>query len=86
MKEFTYTIKDPLGIHARPAGMLVKLVKTFPGTAITMTCGAKTVKMSSPIMIMSLGVKSGMEITVKAEGEAENAAAEALQKFLSENL
>lgn len=29
MKSFEYTIKDELGIHARPAGMLVKEAKNF---------------------------------------------------------
>ena len=29
MKSFSYTVKDELGIHARPAGMLVKEVKNF---------------------------------------------------------
>ena len=29
MKEFTYTITDPEGIHARPAGELVKAAKAF---------------------------------------------------------
>ena len=27
MKQFTYTINDPLGIHARPAGLLAKEAK-----------------------------------------------------------
>ena len=27
MKSFSYTVKDELGIHARPAGMLVKRLK-----------------------------------------------------------
>ena len=29
MKEFQYTVKDACGIHARPAGLLVKLVKGY---------------------------------------------------------
>ena len=29
MKQFSYTITDPVGIHARPAGILVKAVKPF---------------------------------------------------------
>ena len=37
MKEFTYLVTDELGIHARPAGLLVKLAKTFPGTTVTVT-------------------------------------------------
>ena len=32
MKEFTYTIKEPVGIHARPAGMLAKEAKTCQST------------------------------------------------------
>lgn len=44
MKQFTYTITDALGIHARPAGQLAKLAKTFPDTAATITKGERTVK------------------------------------------
>ena len=33
MKEFQYTVKDACGIHARPAGLLVKVVKGFASTA-----------------------------------------------------
>ena len=29
MKQFQYTIKDELGVHARPAGLLVKLAKQY---------------------------------------------------------
>jgi phosphocarrier protein HPr len=36
MKEFTYTITDPVGIHARPAGLLVKEVKKY-GSTFTLT-------------------------------------------------
>ena len=35
MKTFTYTITDPLGIHARPAGMLNKTAKGFADTTVT---------------------------------------------------
>lgn len=36
MKQFTHTIQDELGIHARPAGQLAKLAKSFPGTTATL--------------------------------------------------
>lgn len=36
MKNFEYTIKDELGIHARPAGMLVKEAKKYQ-SKITIT-------------------------------------------------
>ena len=35
MKEFNYTVNDPLGLHARPAGMLAKAAKAYPDTTIT---------------------------------------------------
>ena len=44
MKQFEYTINDPLGIHARPAGMLVKEAKAFADTVVTITKNGTTVK------------------------------------------
>lgn len=86
MKEFTYTIKDPLGIHARPAGQLAKLAKSFPGTTATLTKGEKTVKLSQLMMLMGLAVKKDTEVTVKVEGEAEDEACKALKDFFEQNL
>ncbi len=86
MKEFTYSVKDPLGIHARPAGMLAKLAKPFADTTITITKGEKTVKATQLMMIMSLAVKNGDTVTVKAEGPAEDEAIAAAKKFFEENL
>ena len=86
MKEFTYSVKDPLGIHARPAGMLAKLAKPFADTTITITKGEKTVKATQLMMIMSLAVKNGDTVTVKAEGPAEEEAIAAAKKFFEENL
>ena len=40
MKEFTYVIKDEIGIHARPAGNLVKLLKDKK-SAVTIECKGK---------------------------------------------
>ena len=55
MTQFTYTITDPLGIHARPAGQLAKLAKSFADTTATITKGEKTVKLSQLMMLMGLG-------------------------------
>lgn len=86
MKQFDYTIKDPLGIHARPAGLLAKLAKGFADTTVTVAKGDNCVKASQLMKLMSLGVKAGDTITVAAEGPAEDAAIEALRKFLEESL
>lgn len=86
MKQFAYTITDPLGIHARPAGLLAKAAKAYEDTTVTVTKDGNTVKASQLMKLMSLGVKQGNEITVAAEGPAENEAIAAMQKFFEENL
>ena len=86
MKQFDYTIKDPLGIHARPAGLLAKLAKGFGDTVVTITKDGNTVKASQLMKVMGMGIKTGSTITVAAEGPAEAEAAEAVKKFLEENL
>ena len=60
MKSFEYTIKDELGIHARPAGMLVKEAKNF-ASECTITKDGKTKKLTQLMMLMSLGVKHRSE-------------------------
>lgn len=84
MKEFTYTITDPVGIHARPAGMLAKKAAGFKST-ITVIKGEKKADTRRLIAFMGLGIKCGDTITIQAEGEDEQAAAEAVQAFLKEN-
>ena len=85
MKSFEYTIKDELGIHARPAGMLVKEAKKFE-SKITLTKSEKTVSATQLMMIMGMAVKKGAEVTVSADGADEDAAIEAMEKFFKENL
>lgn len=86
MKEFTYVIEDELGIHARPAGLLSKLAKSFPDTAVTVSKGDRTVKASQLMKLMNLGIKKGDEVTVAADGATEEEAIAALQTFFEENL
>ena len=86
MKQFNYTIVDPLGIHARPAGMLAKAAKTYADTEITVTCNGKTAKATQLMKLMSLGVKQGSVVTVIAEGASEEAAIAAMDDFFSSNL
>ena len=85
MKEITYTITDPEGIHARPAGVLVKEAAKFTSKVIIAKDG-KEVDAKRILGLMGLGVKCGQEIVLKTEGEDEDAAIEALGKFLEENL
>lgn len=88
MKQFQYTIKDELGVHARPAGLLVKLVKLAKQytSAITIEKNGKTCDMRKLMAVMGMGIRQGETITVTAEGEDEAAAIEAVEKFLTENV
>lgn len=85
MKTFDYTIKDELGIHARPAGLLVKEAKKFESEC-TITKGGNTKKLTQLMMLMSLGVKHGDTVTVSAEGADEETAIAALKEFFEANL
>ena len=76
MQQFTYTVNDPLGIHARPAGIIAKMAKPYGDTVITITKAGTTVKASQLMKLMSLAVKNGDEGIVAAEGPAEEAEAE----------
>lgn len=83
MIQFSYTIRDELGIHARPAG---QLAKSFEPTVISITKEGKTVKASQLMKLMGLAIKKGHEITITVEGEREEEAAAAMKKFPEENL
>lgn len=85
MQEFTYTIKDELGIHARPAGLLVKLVTPFK-SKITVDTGAKQADAKKIMALMGAGAKKGTAVTCRAEGPDEAEAVAALKKFFEENL
>ena len=84
MKEFTYTITDPVGIHARPAGMLAKKAAGFKSTVIVIK-GEKKADTRRLMALMGLGIKCGETITVQAEGEDEQAGADGIKAFLIEN-
>lgn len=86
MKEFTYRINDELGLHARPAGMLAKLVKGLPDTAVTIVKDGKEVGATKLLAIMGLAVKQGEEVTVRIEGGDEESAAKTVEEFFSANL
>ena len=76
----------PLGIHARPAGMLVKEAKAFADTVVTITKNGTTVKATQLMKLMSLSVKQGDVVTVAAEGANEDAAIIAISNFFQSNL
>ena len=85
MKSFSYTVKDELGIHARPAGMLVKEVKNFQ-SKVTLEKDGKSVDASRLMAVMGMGVKKNQTVTGKVEGDDEGAACDAIKAFFETNL
>ena len=85
MKEIKYVITDPMGMHARPAGMLVKAVAPF-ASKVTVTAPTGTADARRLMALMKLAAKQGMELTVTVEGDDEETAAAELQAFLCANL
>ncbi|MBS6195676.1 MAG: HPr family phosphocarrier protein [Clostridiales bacterium] len=85
MKSFEYTVKDELGIHARPAGMLVKEAKKYESKIVIDKEGKKA-EASKLMAVMALGVKCGQTVIVSAEGSDEDAAVEGMKAFFEANL
>lgn len=85
MRSFSYTIKDEIGLHARPAGLLAKKAKEF-SSSITIEKGGKSVSATKLMMLMGLGIKRGDTVTVTINGADENEAVEAMAEFFRENL
>ncbi len=85
MKQFSYTITDPVGLHARPAGLLVKEAGKF-SSDISITLGEKTANLKKLFAVMGLGVKQNNEVIVAAEGDDEEQAAQTIERFMQDNL
>lgn len=85
MKQFEYVIKDELGVHARPAGLLVKKAKEFE-SEIVITKADKSANAKKLIALMGLAIKQGERICVKISGEDEDKAAAEMEKTLAEIL
>lgn len=86
MKSFSYTITDPQGIHARPAGILVKEAAKYASDITIEKEDGKSGSAKKIFAVMGLGIKAGMTITVKCDGADEDAASAALEEFFKTNL
>ena len=83
MKEFRYVIQDPLGIHARPAGELVKALSHFQ-SELKLKKGEKSADAKRIFGIMGLAVRQGEEIVITAEGPDEEEAIQTAQTILQQ--
>ena len=86
MKSFDYVITDPVGIHARPAGILVKEVKNYKDSTITLAKGEKSVNLLKLMALMQMGIKQGDKVTVSVEGGDEEAVCAKIEEFFKANM
>jgi len=84
--EFAYKIKSETGIHARPAGEIVKLAGQYPECALTLSANGRRASGASLIEIMQLGAIKGTELSVKADGNGAQELITKLEALVREKL
>ena len=85
MKNFSYVITDEIGIHARPAGLLVKEAKKY-ASKVVIKANGKSAEATRLMVIMGMGVKCGQTVEVEVTGDDEDTAFEGMKAFFEENL
>lgn len=85
MKESKVTLQNEEGLHARPAAMFVRRANQY-ASDITIVSDGEEVNGKSIIGIMSLGIFSGQEITLQADGADEDEAIADLVHFVENEL
>lgn len=82
MVEKEATVVPEQGLHARPAAQFVKTAKGF-SSDIKVIKGDTEANAKSSLNLMTLGATQGDKLTIRANGEDEEEAAEALVELLS---
>lgn len=85
MEQFSYRVTDPSGIHARPAGVIVKEAAKFK-CAIKISSKGKEADAKKIFTVMSLGIRSGDEITFTFDGEDEKEAKTVISSLVTSQL
>ena len=85
MKNFSYVITDVIGIHARPAGLLVKEAKKY-ASKVVIKANGKSAEATRLMAVMGMGVKCGQTVEVEVTGDDEDTAFEGMKAFFEENL
>ena len=85
MKNFSYVIKDEIGIHARPAGLLVKEAKKY-ASRVMIKANGKSAEATRRMAILGMGVICGQTVEGEISGDDEDTAFEGMKAFFEENL
>ncbi|MBR1757108.1 MAG: HPr family phosphocarrier protein [Lachnospiraceae bacterium] len=85
MKEMTFTITNPLGMHARPAALVAQACVGLP-SQVMIDYNGKTVNASNVLQILSLHATKGAVLRITAEGGDEDTALQTVRKVLCDTL
>lgn len=85
MKTFQYTIREELGMHARPAGLILQLAKEFRSSIVISNKG-KVGDLKKLMSVIGLDIQYQDTVMVTIEGPDEDVAAEEMLAFFEENL
>ena len=86
MPERTVTVGSSVGLHARPASLFAQAASKV-GMPVTLTSAAgKSVNAASILGVLSLGIGSGEEVKLEADGDGADQALDTLAEFLSRDL
>ena len=84
MNSFEYTIRDENGLHARPAGLLVRQAQAL-SSEITIECRGKSASLKKLLAVMGLGVRCGDVVKLSAEGKNDEEDLAIIKEFLKKN-
>ncbi|MBE6713659.1 MAG: HPr family phosphocarrier protein [Clostridia bacterium] len=75
------TIKNNVGLHARPATFFIQKANSFK-SSIWVEREDRRINAKSLLGVLSLGIVKGMNITIIADGQDENEAVEGLAALI----
>jgi phosphocarrier protein len=84
MPEVTLTVRNKVGLHARPAALFVQAAQKF-NCDLKVTHGERDGNAKSILSVLSLGIDQNAVITIQADGENADQALEALKALIENN-
>jgi phosphocarrier protein HPr len=84
MQEVTLTIRNKVGLHARPAARFVQTANRFKAQVVAVR-DEREANAKSILSVLSLGANQGAVVTVRADGEDEAQAIEAIRLLVEDN-
>ena len=86
MKQFTYYITNEFAMHFGPAGRLAEIAATYPDTTAILEMGERKANISSPMKVVTMGIRKGDKVTITVDGPSENEMLEVLYQYFEDKM